>query len=436
MDRLIKIQKEDPDAEKEYMEASEDIARQYAPPLREMVRKALVLLAEEQYEKAAGLCCRILDEDDTKPEIRETLGICYFSLGNMASAAMVFSDLVRDYPDEEEYHRIYGMTLHAMGDFRGAVRELRLIYPMKEYRPFYYASYGDSLEKEGMFRESREIFYEEIKRYEETGEILSEDMLDGVFQHLLYLDVSLGNGKYEEDLKIYYRFLEQVSMTESMQENLASTIVCLSTLMNNKWYRPLFLKFITHISNKNYLVTERTRECLESAYIAWESYAFHDDARVSRLMETGINHIYDMKYTMKDAKSKKEQEQIREEVLTWEWYLCQYIPEHYGELEYIRSTYPHSYECCRDFLEKAERDSKNTAEELLQKIADMRNRRSTEDIRKFLEDAYREICSVKRAEIHVTDGEGTYRRTEVKVGRNDPCPCGSGKKYKKCCGRN
>lgn len=26
----------------------------------------------------------------------------------------------------------------------------------------------------------------------------------------------------------------------------------------------------------------------------------------------------------------------------------------------------------------------------------------------------------------------TERRLEVKVGRNDPCPCGSGKKYKKC----
>jgi len=26
--------------------------------------------------------------------------------------------------------------------------------------------------------------------------------------------------------------------------------------------------------------------------------------------------------------------------------------------------------------------------------------------------------------------------TAKKVGRNDPCPCGSGKKYKKCCGRN
>jgi len=25
-------------------------------------------------------------------------------------------------------------------------------------------------------------------------------------------------------------------------------------------------------------------------------------------------------------------------------------------------------------------------------------------------------------------------RGTAKIGRNDPCPCGSGKKYKKCCG--
>ncbi len=31
---------------------------------------------------------------------------------------------------------------------------------------------------------------------------------------------------------------------------------------------------------------------------------------------------------------------------------------------------------------------------------------------------------------------GPKRRKEPKIGRNDPCPCGSGKKYKNCCGRN
>jgi SEC-C motif-containing protein len=31
-------------------------------------------------------------------------------------------------------------------------------------------------------------------------------------------------------------------------------------------------------------------------------------------------------------------------------------------------------------------------------------------------------------------GAPQVRRTAPKIGRNDPCPCGSGKKYKKCCG--
>jgi uncharacterized protein YecA (UPF0149 family) len=30
----------------------------------------------------------------------------------------------------------------------------------------------------------------------------------------------------------------------------------------------------------------------------------------------------------------------------------------------------------------------------------------------------------------------TVRRDQPKVGRNDPCPCGSGLKYKKCCGKD
>ncbi len=31
--------------------------------------------------------------------------------------------------------------------------------------------------------------------------------------------------------------------------------------------------------------------------------------------------------------------------------------------------------------------------------------------------------------------KGTPKKTEKKVGRNEPCPCGSGKKYKNCCGK-
>ena len=34
-----------------------------------------------------------------------------------------------------------------------------------------------------------------------------------------------------------------------------------------------------------------------------------------------------------------------------------------------------------------------------------------------------------------TERGHTIRNTAKKVGRNEPCPCGSGKKYKNCCGK-
>lgn len=33
----------------------------------------------------------------------------------------------------------------------------------------------------------------------------------------------------------------------------------------------------------------------------------------------------------------------------------------------------------------------------------------------------------------VSGPEGAAQKAQAKVGRNDPCPCGSGKKFKKCC---
>jgi uncharacterized protein len=46
--------------------------------------------------------------------------------------------------------------------------------------------------------------------------------------------------------------------------------------------------------------------------------------------------------------------------------------------------------------------------------------------------AYRYFRAQRRVSPSAHTGEP--RRNAPKVGRNDPCPCGSGKKYKKCCG--
>lgn len=54
------------------------------------------------------------------------------------------------------------------------------------------------------------------------------------------------------------------------------------------------------------------------------------------------------------------------------------------------------------------------------------------------EDVKREQAAKVTSESGASDGSEKVRtvRKGKKIGRNDPCPCGSGKKYKKCCGRD
>jgi len=46
------------------------------------------------------------------------------------------------------------------------------------------------------------------------------------------------------------------------------------------------------------------------------------------------------------------------------------------------------------------------------------------------------LSESKRKELYLAQKKSGTIVKGPKIGRNDPCPCGSGKKYKKCCGAN
>lgn len=416
-------------------EEIEKIVSEFPPELQVQVREAFLAEEAGDYAKAEKLCIRILDQDASKPEVRMLLGRCYFSRGKMKVASAVFSDLAYEFPKEELPHLFLGMCHHGMGNFRKAVGEFEMIYPLQEYHPFYFTAYGDSLQELGKKKESRDIFYQEVAEFEAAGSIPSPVILDGAYQNLLYLDAELGNGKYPDDLKSYYRFLDQIEMTEEMQGYLAGNIVYFCSLMSNKWYRPLFLEFISYIREKNYLTTADSVRVLNSAFSSWESYRYHEDGSVNAFLETWLGSIHERIYTEKDTVGEDEWKQITVKALTYDWYLCQYYPEHSKELEYIRSTYPHTYEGCRDFLEKLQADRERTARELLEKLYPYARNMSRDELESSMYLAYEEAVKDKKEPVYVYDGTESYRRMQPKVGRNDPCPCGSGKKYKKCCGK-
>ena len=74
---------------------------------------------------------------------------------------------------------------------------------------------------------------------------------------------------------------------------------------------------------------------------------------------------------------------------------------------------------------------------LLMNLREQKDLRRTETA-KITKAALASINSVDGGQSAIENPEvdRTIRRETPKVGRNDPCPCGSGKKYKNCCGRN
>ncbi|RCW44411.1 YecA family protein [Halanaerobium sp. MA284_MarDTE_T2] len=69
----------------------------------------------------------------------------------------------------------------------------------------------------------------------------------------------------------------------------------------------------------------------------------------------------------------------------------------------------------------------------LKKQKDARKNNIFSDL--FNQSAGENFKTADETDEYFRNSDGTIIRAEEKVGRNDPCPCGSGKKYKKCCGR-
>jgi SEC-C motif-containing protein len=74
-------------------------------------------------------------------------------------------------------------------------------------------------------------------------------------------------------------------------------------------------------------------------------------------------------------------------------------------------------------------------------IIEFHVRYQAKDKKKPTDHYERSLFEKEQGEWKFVDAEGAesgtpIRRTEPKIGRNDPCSCGSGKKYKKCCGIN
>jgi uncharacterized protein YchJ len=108
-------------------------------------------------------------------------------------------------------------------------------------------------------------------------------------------------------------------------------------------------------------------------------------------------------------------------------------------IQRLKIKYPHLYQIKADFFKKIENsaDRRKLSQYYRKKMAGFEHILSKffydddfedDDEEEMWDDSGDDDC------VDYNDLE-PYVRQEAKIGRNDPCPCGSGKKYKKCCGK-
>ncbi|MBN2179815.1 MAG: preprotein translocase subunit SecA [Deltaproteobacteria bacterium] len=96
----------------------------------------------------------------------------------------------------------------------------------------------------------------------------------------------------------------------------------------------------------------------------------------------------------------------------------------YGQKDPVREYQKEGYEMFMDMVYRIKED-------ILEKLSLVKIQRE-EEIQEIRERQQQDYI-MSRGDTGATPA--TVKREGKKVGRNDPCPCGSGKKYKHCCGR-
>jgi hypothetical protein len=297
-----------------------------------------------------------------------------------------------------------------------------------------------SLEKEWLRIDLETVIYDAIRRYKLFEEKELDDSEDAFCLHALYL---LKEIKAEESLTVILEFLRQPGelldfwLSDSITENMWQIIYAVGFNQTDK-----LASFLKEPFNYTFARTEVS--------VALTQIVNHHPERRKEIVE-----LY--KDVMQFFISNKENKTIIDETMIG--LMIGDIAEFNGkellqeiELLFDEGLVDESVNGDMDevvaLMNEMHGDTDNAFKKELQNYFEIKaeiaswetsdneegNFINDKDEREYY-DEWEEVVEEDTTE-YFYSGSKPFVRTAPKVGRNEPCPCGSGKKYKNCCGRS
>ncbi|NBH18824.1 hypothetical protein D3Z55_15530 [Clostridiaceae bacterium] len=359
------------------------------------------------------------------------LGTAQQMNGKTGKAVKIFEKLTKLYPDHIEFRRQLALAYQDRGFGNKAYVAFNKAYDMGCSDPDFIYLFSRCCEDRGEYKKGIALMEKLVENAKEKPNASIGEMLDA-FMGIVIMSVEDSKKSVQKMLLQFHELLQNVSFDLDEYEDEIEK----------------FLFFIGKGVIKYGLYEEESFKQIRSDLryqggkdqkkfdLIWDSIAklkeevmIHQDSRISVPLKLGF-----------DAFKKSDEENtdeipsgyLRFLILDAQLCMLEDWPENRKEFEIVREFYPNYYEKLKKFIHKLETTSNiEIFRQHMQKDYDRYELY-------FNDGYYYQFHPEQKRRRNVTkwdsDIDGTYTRSQRKIGRNEPCPCGSGKKYKNCCG--
>ncbi|BAH07084.1 tetratricopeptide repeat protein [Clostridium kluyveri] len=379
------------------------------------------LFKEGKNQKAIKILEELHKEFPSILVIQSFLGEVCIENNNNGKAIKIFEELVKAEPDNASFAGYLAKTYLMRGWHKKAIKSFEKAIELDEDNISLWMGLSQAHMEGNNIKEAKEVLYELIERKENENFIISA--------YLAIFIIDLKEGNFESMKENLEKLSEEVIKQEDEKEHVAWILLMISKRM----VEAEMFGLAEEILEKAEKITPGNEEI--------RKLKFKVD-RFCKFQEELLSLEKDEEYH-EDFVSFVSSKILPEESMGSELYIRgaehQFLTHINKYRKYVISLskkYSNLYEELKDFFEKAFNGSE-------------RNKMIKEHEKYFksrggrLEMALEGIGGEKLFNNVGNNGDcdlwqgiqDTYIREEPKVGRNDPCPCGSGKKYKKCCGK-
>lgn len=412
--------------------SNEDARREYnsialmPPRVKVVFDKGKAALDEGDYEEAIYYLEHAAVAAPGSRVIRGFLGRAYLENGNTVKAIDVFSELTREEGDNAAYRGYLARAYLERGWHRKAVDAFEKALSLDEDNLSLWMGMAESYAMGERFEDARDT----LVRALEKGKTTEWDNI-GIYLHLVQFEMLLGN---MDNMEKYLEDLTRLAVQdETITENVGWALGEMARILVREGCMDI-ARSIVERAVRLAPGSEEIRGLKEEL-----TRFIQLDEQMARLqqdktMPEEIVELIELElFPLPVIGSPMEREL---HLFMIESVVVEEAHQFIASINRLRKNYPELYDLKKAFFDGVLNPVK-------------RRKMSRQYMRKF--GRYRPAIEAMMASgmfeeqedfIENEDGDSIfegpqqpYVRETPKIGRNEPCPCGSGKKYKKCCGR-